>query len=64
MIPDRSFYSVFFFFTYIRRAAPIIMDAILTNWATLIPANIKLSVLKPSIKNLPAEYKIRYKPNI
>ena len=41
----------------------MIMDARLTSWATLIPINIRLSVLKPSIKNLPIEYNIKYKPN-
>jgi hypothetical protein len=28
-------------------------------WATLNPANIKLSVLRPSIQNLPREYSAR-----
>ena len=42
----------------------MMMDAALMSWATLIPANIKLSVLKPSTKNLPAEYNIKYRPII
>ena len=55
-------YSFLFFFKYISSAAPAIIDAKLISWATLNPINIRLSVLKPSMKNLPVEYSIRYKP--
>ena len=50
-------------FILIKPIIPIIINIIDTIWLILNPKKYKLSVLNPSMKNLPIPYKIKYIDN-